>query len=243
MKATIIAEIGSNWEGDLRKGRKLIRESKKAGADLIKFQMWRATDLYSKKHPNWNIIKKSELTFDKAKKLKKFADKLGIEFFCSAFYPEAVEFLESLKVKRYKVASRTCLLKDPYSLETLKAKSSTKKPIIFSMGMGGNIKRIKNIFTKNKTTFCYCISKYPLGFNEINWKKAVKYNGFSDHTMGIIAPIVYAILKKQQNATNIMIEKHVKLKNSKGPDASSSIDTYELKQLVHHIRKIERMKF
>ena len=52
MKATIIAEIGSNWEGDLRKGRKLIRESKKAGADLVKFQMWRATDLYSKKHPN-----------------------------------------------------------------------------------------------------------------------------------------------------------------------------------------------
>jgi len=242
MKATIIAEIGSNWEGDLRKGRKLIRESKKAGADLVKFQMWRATDLYSKKHPNWNIIKKSELTFEKAKKLKKFADKLGIEFFCSAFYPEAVEFLESLKVKRYKVASRTCLLKDPYSLETLKAKSSTKKPIIFSMGMGGNIKRIKNIFTKNKTTFCYCISKYPLGFNEINWKKAVKYNGFSDHTMGIIAPIVYAILKKQQNATSIMIEKHVKLKESTGPDAATSIDTEQLKELVEYINLIKSSK-
>ena len=175
--------------------------------------------------------------------MKKFADKLGLEFFCSAFYPEAVEFLESLKVKRYKVASRTCLLKDPYSLETLKAKSSTKKPIIFSMGMGGNIKRIKNIFTKNKTTFCYCISKYPLGFNEINWKKAVKYNGFSDHTMGIIAPIVYAILKKQQNATNIMIEKHVKLKESTGPDAATSIDTEQLKELVIHLDLIKNLKF
>ena len=94
------------------------------------------------------------------------------------FILRAVEFLESLKVKRYKVASRTCLFKDPYSLETLKAKSSTKKPIIFSMGMGGSIQKIKNIFRKNKTTCCYCISKYPLGFNEINWKKAVKYNGF-----------------------------------------------------------------
>ena len=242
MKATIIAEIGSNWEGDLRKGRKLIRESKKAGADLVKFQMWRATDLYSKKHPNWNIIKKSELTFEKAKKLKKFADKLGIEFFCSAFYPEAVEFLESLKVKRYKVASRTCLLKDPYSLETLKAKSSTKKPIIFSMGMGGNIKRIKNIFTKNKTTFCYCISKYPLEFKKIKWDEAIKYDGFSDHTEGIVAPILYCILKKQKKTKSVYIEKHIKLKNSKGPDAGVSIDTEEFQEMISYIRMIEKIK-
>ena len=242
MKVTIIAEIGSNWEGDLEKAKKLISKSKKAGADLVKFQMWRAKDLYSKNHPNWSTIKKSELTFDKAKKLKRFTDKIGIEFFCSAFYPEAVEFLESLKVKRYKVASRTCLFKDPYSLETLKAKSSTKKPVIFSMGMGGSVQKIKNIFRKNKTTCCYCISKYPLGFNEINWKKAVKYNGFSDHTMGITAPIVYAILKKQQNATSIMIEKHVKLKESTGPDAATSIDTEQLKELVEYINLIKSSK-
>ena len=59
---------------------------------------------------------------------------------------------------------------------------------------------------------------------------------------GIIAPIIFSILKKQNNAKNIIIEKHVKLKNSKGPDASSSIDTDELKQLVHHVRNIEKMK-
>ena len=153
MKVTIIAEIGSNWEGDLQKARKLISKSKKAGADLVNFKMWRAKDLYSENHPNWTTIKKSELTFDKAKKLKKFTDKIGIEFFCSAFYPEAVEFLASLKVKRYKVASRTCLFKDPYSREVLEAKSNTKKPIIISMGMGGNRKKIKNIFTKIKQLF------------------------------------------------------------------------------------------
>ena len=240
VKVTIIAEIGSNWEGDLQKARKLISKSKKAGADLVKFQMWRAKDLYSENHPNWTTIKKSELTFDKAKKLKKFTDKIGIEFFCSAFYPEAVEFLASLKVKRYKVASRTCLFKDPYSREVLEAKSNTKKPIIISMGMGGNRKKIKNIFTKNKTTFCYCISKYPLEFHEINWKKALRYDGFSDHTMGIIAPIIYTVLKKQQNATNIIIEKHVKLRNSNGPDASTSITTELLQELISKVRSIER---
>ena len=51
------------------------------------------------------------------------------------------------------------------------------------------------------------------------------------------------MLKKRNNTENIIIEKHVKLKNSKGPDASSSIDTDELKRLTYHIRNIENMKF
>ena len=71
MEVTVIAEIGSNWEGDLEKAKKLISKSKKAGADLVKFQMWRAKDLYSKNHPNWSTIKKSELTFPKHR-YKKF---------------------------------------------------------------------------------------------------------------------------------------------------------------------------
>ena len=67
-----------------------------------------------------------------------------------------------------------------------------------------------------------------------------KFDGFSDHTLGITAPIIFAILKKQLKTKEIFIEKHVKLKNSKGPDASSSIDTNELKLLVTQIRKIEK---
>ena len=91
MKSFIVAEIASNWEGSFTKATKLIQESKNAGADAVKFQMWRAHDLYNNKHQNWKFIKKSEITFEKAKKLKKIADKIGIEFFCSAFYPEAIE--------------------------------------------------------------------------------------------------------------------------------------------------------
>ena len=242
MKSFIIAEIASNWEGSFIKATKLIQESKNAGADAVKFQMWRANDLYSNKHPNWKFIKKSEITFEKAKKLKKIADKIGIEFFCSAFYPEAIEILEKLKVKRYKIASRTCLLKDPHSLETLESKSLTKKPVIISMGMGGSKKKIDKIFSKNKKTFCYCISKYPTNINKINWKTAIKFDGFSDHTLGITAPIIFAVLKKQNNSSDILIEKHVKLKNSQGPDVSSSINTQELSELVKAVRNIEKLK-
>ena len=68
MQVTIVAEIASNWEGNVQKAKKLVLESKKAGANAVKFQMWRAHDLYSKKHPNWNTIKKSELRFEQVKK-------------------------------------------------------------------------------------------------------------------------------------------------------------------------------
>ena len=195
MKAIIIAEIASNWQGSVNKAKKIIHECNKAGADAIKFQMWRAEDLYNTSHPNWKNIKKSELTFEQVKKIKKFADQIGIEFFCSVFYPEAVNFLEALKVKKYKIASRTCLLKDPYSMDTLLTKARTKKPVIISMGMGGNKKKIKDIFKKNKKTFCYCISKYPTALNEVNWNEAKKFDGFSDHTLGITAPIIFAVMK------------------------------------------------
>ena len=240
MKTTIIAEIGSNWEGSIRIAQKIISECKNAGADAVKFQMWRAKDLYSETHPDWTTIQKSELTFKKAEKIKKISDNLGIEFMCSAFYPEAVQFLESLNVRRYKIASRTCLLKDPFSRETLENKSKTKKPMIISMGMGGDKKKIQKIFLKNKIIFCYCVSEYPLEFNKINWKKAVNYDGFSDHTMGITAPILFTILKKQKKSKEIIIEKHVKLQNSTGPDASTSIDTTQLSVLISHIRLIEK---
>ena len=100
---------------------------------------------------------------------------------------------------------------------------------------------MKKFFQKIKK-HCYCISEYPTKIQKINWKNAIKYDGFSDHTLGITAPLIFAMLKKQQNSKNIIIEKHVKLSNSRGPDASSSITTEELSQLVSSIRQIEKFK-
>ena len=241
MKVFITAEIGSNWEGNYAKAKKIIRECKKAGVDAVKFQMWKAEELYNKSHPNWNEIKRSELSFQMAKKLKEFSDKQKIEFFCSAFYPDGVKFLISIGVKKFKIASRTCMLTDPNSLEVLQEKARSKKEIFISMGMGGNKKKISKIFENNKTTFCYCISDYPLNFDKINWIDAVKYDGFSDHTMDIVAPILFTLLKKQKKSRKIYIEKHVKMINSGGPDASTSINTEKLSEMVKRIRMIEKM--
>ena len=242
MKAFVVAEIGSNWEGSYTKAKKIIQECKKAGANAVKFQMWKAKELYNKSHPNWNEVKRSELSFQMAKKLKEFSDKQNIEFFCSAFYPDAVKFLISLGVKKFKIASRTCIFTDPNSLEILQEKARSKKEVFISMGMGGNKKRISKMFKKNKITFCYCISDYPLNFEKINWKNAIKYDGFSDHTMDVLAPIIFTVLKKQKKSKKIYIEKHVKMNNSRGPDASTSISTEKLSEMVKQIRIIEKMR-
>lgn len=237
----LAAEIGSNWEGSVIKAKKIISECKKSGANAVKFQMWRAEDLYPG-HSLFKIIKKSELSFKNAKIIKDFSDSIGIEFFCSVFYPEAVDFLENIGVKRYKIASRTCVLKDPLSVETLNAVNNTKKPTFVSMGMGGKRKFIEKSLSKNKLDFCYCISEYPLDVRKVNWKNSIKFNGFSDHTLGITAPIVYSSLMNQKNAKSIFIEKHVKLSNSKSLDASTSIDTNELSMMNGCLREIEKIK-
>jgi len=237
MKTEVIAEIGSNWEGSITKANRLIKECKKAGADAVKFQMWRVDDLYKKSNPYYKIMKKSELTFKKAETIKKFADKNGIDFFC-------VNFLESIDVKRYKIASWTASLKHKNALETVLLKSKSRKPVIISMGMGGNRKYLEKLFSNSKkVVFCYCISEYPLKYEKINWSKAITYDGFSDHTLGIIAPIVFSILKKQQKSKEIFIEKHVKLKTSKGPDSPTSITTEQLSDLMSNIRLIDKSRF
>lgn len=242
MKIFLGAEIGSNWEGSITKAKKIISECKSGGADAVKFQMWRAEDLYPK-HKLFKIIKKSELTFNKAKILKDFCDSIGIDFFCSVFYPEAVDFLEKLGVNRYKIASRTCVLNDPLSSETLTAVNHTKKPTFVSMGMGGNKKLIEKSLSKNKLIFCYCISEYPLKIEKINWNLCKNFYGFSDHTLGITAPIIYSMMMKMKKTNSIFIEKHVKTLHSKSLDASTSIDTNELAIMNQSLRKIENLKF
>ena len=150
-----------------------------------------------------------------AVKTKEFCDRIGIEFFCSVFYPEAVDFLESLGVNKYKIATRTMLGRDPYSKQTIQAVLNTDKKIIVSNGDLPNSYRL------------YCIPDYPANPGDISWKEILKYDGFSDHTVGITEAVKYANLKP-----NGIIEKHVKLVNTNSPDSPFSITTQELATLI-----------
>lgn len=237
----IISEIASNWNGSENLAKQLIKESKQAGADYVKFQMWRAEDLYKKSHPDWNEIKRSELTPNKAKNFKKYADRQKIGYFCSVFYPEAVEFLEKLDVQLYKIASRTSAFMDEESLATMQAIAKTRKPVVISMGFGGNVEIIKKIFKNNKKYFLFCISKYPTLISEVNFQTMLKMDGFSDHTEGSLAALIYAV-KSNRIRKIKFIEKHVANKKSKGPDKPFSMNISDFAKMIHEIRLIESMK-
>ncbi len=243
MAIKIIAEIGSNWEGDIELAKKHIKAAKNSGAGFVKFQMWHAEDLYQPSHPEWAMIKKSELAKEIATELKKYSDEIGIGWFCSVFNPDAVDFLETLNVPFYKIASRTSTLKDNFSLETIQKVAQTGKNTFVSMGEGGNIDKIVKYFSPDNLAFTYCVSKYPTEDNDIDWKEIFKYDFFSDHTRGITIPLIYAIEKQGSKNEDVFIEKHTRFEDSKGPDSIFAITYEELKQLHDHVSRIENMNF
>ena len=240
-KFQIIAEIASNWNGSETLGKKIIKQASQSGADYVKFQMWRALDLYETTHPNWNEIKKSEMTFNTARKFKKYSDSIGINCIWSVFYPEAVKVLEDLDVSLYKIASRTSALMDSNSLETLKEIAKTKKPIIISMGFGGDKKLLDSIFRHNKKYYLYCVSNYPTKLSEINFKSMQKFAGFSDHTEDYLAPLIYVTQSINSSKTRFY-EKHVCVDESIGPDKPFSMDMNDFEKLIFNIRQIESLK-
>lgn len=241
MKFRVIAEIGSNWEGDIDLAKNHIKEAKNSGASHVKFQMWKAEDLYDRNHPQWESIKRSELTEDFAKELKKYSDQVGIDWFCSVFNPDAVEVLEKLDVSMYKIASRTSTLNDKFSFETIQKVAETNKMTFISTGEGANKDKISKLFNKENFQFTYCVSKYPTMDSEINWDELLKYDFFSDHTLGITIPLIYSIQKKPLLNDEIFIEKHTRFQDSKGPDSSFAITYNELSDLNLHLKRIEKL--
>jgi len=241
MKTFILAEVGQAHDGSLGILHSYIDTLSQAGTDAVKFQMGRASDLYDTNHPNWNEIAKSELTPQHALEFKKYSDILKIDCFWSVFYPEAIDFLENLNVKFYKIASRTSALLDQNSLETMHAVAKTKKPVIISMGLGGNKKKIESIFKNNKKHFLYCISKYPTQIHELDFELMKKYDGFSDHTEGGLASLLYAINSKPLNRVKFL-EKHVSISESFGPDKPFSMDIENFAKMIKDVKTILSLK-
>ena len=112
----IIAEVGSNWNGDIKTGKKIIKKLKDANADAVKFQMWRAHDLYDANHPNWNEITTSELTSKHAQEFKKYSDRLKIDCFWSVFIRRLLIFWKILMLSSTKSRPvlQHCWIKIPW---------------------------------------------------------------------------------------------------------------------------------
>ena len=140
----IIAEIGINHQGSLKKALKLVDAAKNSGASAVKFQTYVTEKRVKKDSPIFNILKKCELSHESFIKIKKYCDKKKILFFSTAFDKESVVFLNKIKIKLFKIASFNI---SDYDLinEIIK----TKKPVIISTGMA-TLKEIKKIIKKFK---------------------------------------------------------------------------------------------
>lgn len=230
----IIAEIGFNHGGNIKLAERMIRAAAKAGADAVKFQSFKADDLYLPSNSVYAIIKPGELSVADHRQLKKLADSLKVDFLSTPFSVAWVDGLDKMGVKGFKVASM-----DMANHHLLKAVAKKKKTVYLATGVGSleEVKESVKVLKKHGARdiiLLHCISNYPtqpqdihLGFMADIAKATGLPVGFSDHSLGVAASLAAIAL----GAT--VIEKHFTTdKNLKGPDHKMSLDPVELKALV-----------
>lgn len=257
-KCFIIAELSANHGGELEIAKETIRAAKRAGADAIKLQTYTAdtitlnvkNDLFKiKQGTHWDgqylydLYTEASLSWDWHKPLFALAKEEGLVCFSSPFDKTAVDFLETLHVPAYKIASFEIT-----DIPLIEYVASKGKPVIISTGIAGvedielaldACKRMGN----DDITLLQCTSAYPAAPENANLlmipdlRARFKVNaGLSDHTMGIEAPVVAVALGAK------VIEKHFILNKSiGGPDAHFSLDETEFKQMVDAVRTTEKM--
>jgi N-acetylneuraminate synthase/N,N'-diacetyllegionaminate synthase len=233
----IIAEIGINHDGSLAKAKELIRQASICQANCVKFQAYSVDALFGPngEDPNeeiWKGVKPLEFGFEQFAELKKYADEEGIEFMCSVFDEERLGWMETLGVKRHKIASRTSKLSRGLAEKIL----ATGKPCYASLGF--NAQPFDTVKYPN-CQHLYCVAKYPTAYSELQLPKDFNnspYVGLSDHSLGIEASLI-AVSRGAK-----VIEKHFTLnKGLQGFDHICSCDPAELRDLVHYTRRMEKI--
>ena len=240
-KNFLIAEAGINHNGNLKTALKLVDTAKKSGADAVKFQTYITEKRVKKKyHKIFDILKKCELPFKSFKIISDYCKKKKILFFSTPFDIESVNFLESINVKIFKIASF-----DISNNELIDEIIKTRKKTIISTGMA-SYNEIRDVYKKFKRkridiALLHCVSSYP-NKDETSYLSNIGYLkkkfrceiGISDHTNQIKIPIYGNIL-----GANI-IEKHLKINQShRCVDSPVSITGEQLKKLKEELNKIK----
>ena len=256
-KVFIIAELSANHNGSLTNAIETIRAAKRAGANAIKLQTYTAntitidskkSDFLINNGSIWDgknlyeLYKEAYTPWEWHPELFKVAEQEGLICFSSPFDFTAVDFLESLNVPCFKIASFE--ISDIPLIEYVASKG---KPIILSTGIAtkSDIELALSTIRKqgvNDIALLKCTSSYPAPIDEANlimlqdYKK--KFNiipGLSDHTLGNVAPVVAVSLGAK------IIEKHLIVdKKIGGPDSSFSLDENEFKEMVSNVRIAEK---
>ncbi len=253
----IVAEAGSNHDRKLGQAKRLIDVAAKAGADAVKFQTFSADKIVAKTAPKagymekasekesvYEIFRRVELPREWHRELAKCAGKKGLIFLSSPFDEEAVDLLDELGVPAFKVASGELT-----NFPLIKYIARKGKPMIVSTGaatmdeVGEAVSVIRGTGNK-KIVLLHCVANYPTAPEDANLlaisalKRRFKLPvGYSDHTLGIVAPLAAVALGA------VMIEKHFTLSRElPGPDHFYAIEPDELKRMVDGVRAVEKMR-
>lgn len=244
-----IAEVGNNHNGDVDRAIRLIDCAKKIGCDVVKFQLRNFASLY-RNNPNIiedlgveytkDLLKKYEISDLEHSILAEYCEQVGIEYMCTPWDLQSVDFLESLDVKRYKIASA-----DFDNLPLIEKIIETEKPLILSTGMATTAEiQQRTDFLKTRTdnfTLLHCNSTYPAPFEdiELNFLKTMQKIwpsiGYSGHERGIAVSLAAIALGSK------VIERHItEDRDLEGPDHSASLLPNEFAKLIEYGDEIKK---
>lgn len=250
--AYVIAEIGVNHNGSADLAHRMIDSAKAAGADAVKFQTYRTDALvvasaakasYQKQTTGdgdqSSMLRALELPFEVFAELKRHCEEAGIDFLSTAFDPESLDFVASLKPVSLKWPSGE--LNNRTLLEQARRSGL---PVLLSTGMG-TLAEVEAALgwlgQEAQVVILQCVSNYPAWIEDQNLRVLPTMStafrrpvGFSDHTVG-----PYAALAARALGMSVL-EKHFTLDRSMaGPDHSASIEPDDFRQMVSLLRQVE----
>lgn len=243
----VIAEAACEHRGSMDSAKRLIDAAKYAGADIIKFQLHiPEEEMIAGSIKFWagsmdDVLK--EVNFEKKEQheeLKRYCEKVGIQYLCTPFCSKAVDVLEEVGVDAYKTGSGELT-----NIPMMRRITETKKPMIVSTGMSTmeEIQDMVDVLRNERASFMlmHCLSEYPAEYSNLNLKiipvlkeKFSVLVGYSDHTIDIYSTIAAVTLGAK------VIEKHFTIRDLNGPDNLVSLDPGEFKKMVGAIRDIEK---
>lgn len=256
-KTLIIAEAGVNHNGSIELAKQLIDAAVDAGADIVKFQSFKADKIVSKSakkasyqvtntgnnESQLDMLKKLELSHEDHLALIAYCHSKNIEFLSTPFDLESIDLLKQLGITTGKIPSGEIT-----NLPYLKKMAQSFPHLILSTGMS-SMEEIEEAIgaltatgaSKDNIIVLHCNTEYPTPFEDVNLKAMQTIGdtfkvrtGYSDHTPGIEVPVAAVALGAE------LIEKHFTLdRNMEGPDHKASLEPKELKEMVRSIRNIE----